>query len=76
MIEKLAFKMKYLNFYAYGMRDEKKISTKNLKFFKIINYSKVGKILKKADLLLMPYQSKISINSKILMMKYQNLFLL
>ena len=42
----------------------KKISTKNFKIFKIINYSKVGKVLKKADLLLMPYQSKISINSK------------
>lgn len=64
LIEKLAFKMKYLNFYAYGMRDEKKKSTGNLKFFKIVSYSKVGKILKKADLLLMPYQSKISINSK------------
>lgn len=64
LIEKLALKMKDFNFYAYGMRDEKKISTKNLKFFKIVNYSKVGKVLKKADLLLMPYQSKISINSK------------
>ena len=64
LIEKLASKMTDFNFYAYGMRDEKKISTKNLKFFKIINYSKVGKVLKKADLLLMPYQSKISINSK------------
>ncbi len=64
LIEKLALKIPDLNFYAYGMRDEKKKSTRNLKFFKIINYSKVGKILKKADLLLMPYQSKISINSK------------
>ena len=53
-----------INFYAYGKRNEKKFSTKNLKFFKIIKYSKVRKILKKADLLLMPYQSKISINSE------------
>tara|TARA_B100000941_G_scaffold281973_1_gene249974 strand:+ start:1451 stop:2485 length:1035 start_codon:yes stop_codon:yes gene_type:complete len=63
LIEKLALIMKDLNFYAYGMRDEKKLSTKNLKFYNFINYSRVGKILKKADILLMPYQSKISINS-------------
>ena len=43
---------------------KKKKSTKNLKFYHLINYAKVGKVLKKADLLLMPYQSKISINSK------------
>ena len=43
---------------------KKKYQLKILNFFKIINYSKVGKVLKKADLLLMPYQSKISINSK------------
>ncbi len=64
IIEKLASKMPDINFYAYGKRNEKKFSTKNLKFFKIIKYSKVRKILKKADLLLMPYQSKISINSE------------
>ena len=55
--------MKGFNFYAYGMRDEKKVSTKNLK---VLNYKllKSRKSFKKADLLLMPYQSKISINSK------------
>jgi len=64
LIEQIASKMPDLNFFAYGMRNEKKKSTKNLKFFKIISYSKVGEVLKKADLLLMPYQSKISINSQ------------
>ena len=29
LIEKLASKMKGLNFYAYGMRDEKKINWKS-----------------------------------------------
>lgn len=64
LIEKLAPLIPDINFFAYGMRNEKKKSTKNLKFFGIINYSKVGKILNKADLLLMPYQTKISINSE------------
>ena len=47
----------------YGLRDEKIRSFKNFKVFPIVSYKKTLKLIIKADLLLMPYQSKISINS-------------
>ena len=38
-------------------------SLRNFKIFPIVSYKKISKMINKADLLLMPYQSKISINS-------------
>ena len=63
IIRKLASISPKYNFYLYGLRDEKIRSFKNFKVFPIISYKKTLKMISNADLLLMPYQSKISINS-------------
>lgn len=52
------------NYYLYGLRDEKIKSFRNFNVFPIVSYKKTLKIVNNADLLLMPYQSKVSINSK------------
>ena len=63
IIKKLASISPKYNFYLYGLRDEKIRSLRNFKIFPIVSYKKISKMINKADLLLMPYQSKISINS-------------
>lgn len=63
IIKKLAILCPEYNFYLYGLRDEKIKSFKNFKVFSVVSYKETLKLIKKADLLLMPYQSKISINS-------------
>lgn len=63
IIKKLASLSPKYNFNLYGLRDEKIRSFKNFKVFPIASYKKTLKLIIKADLLLMPYQSKISINS-------------
>lgn len=63
MIKKLASLSPKYNFYLYGLRDEKIRSSRNFKVFPIISYKQTIKVINNADLLLMPYQSKISINS-------------
>ena len=63
MIKRLALISPNYNFYLYGLRDEKIRSLRNFKVFPIVSYKKTLKIISNADLLLMPYQSKISINS-------------
>ena len=45
------------------MRDENIKSFKNFKVFPLASYRQTIKLIKKADALLMPYQSKVSINS-------------
>ena len=63
LIKKLSLLTPEFNYYLYGLRDEKIVSCKNFKVFPIISYKKILNLISKADLLLMPYQSKISINS-------------
>ena len=68
LILEIAKKMPDKIFYLYGKRNEKfNIDTKykNIKFFKFVKYNQVPLILKKADLLLMPYSlSNVLVNSK------------
>ncbi len=63
IIKKLASLSPQYDFYLYGLRDEKIRSFKNFKVFPIVSYKKTLKLISNADVLLMPYQSKISINS-------------
>jgi len=63
VIKKLASLTPDKNFYLYGLRDENIKSFKNFKVFPLVSYKKTIKLICKADLLLMPYQSKVSINS-------------
>ena len=58
IIKKLASISPKYNFYLYGLRDEKIRSLRNFKIFPIVSYKKISKMINKADLLLMPYQSK------------------
>ena len=65
LIIDISKKMKNKIFYLYGNKNNFKIdSTKNMKIFNFINYSKLTKEIKKADLLLMPYSLKsVSVGS-------------
>ncbi len=63
IIKKLASLTPNLNFYLYGLRDENIKSFNNFKVFPLISYKEITKVIRNADILLMPYQSKISINS-------------
>jgi glycosyltransferase involved in cell wall biosynthesis len=63
LIKQLANLCPEYNFHLYGLRDEKIKSSKNFKVFPFKSYSETLDLIKNADLLLMPYQSKISINS-------------
>ena len=63
IIKRLASLTPELNYYLYGLRDENIKSFKNFKVFPLASYRQTIKLIKKADALLMPYQSKVSINS-------------
>ncbi len=63
IIKKLAKLTPDLDFYLYGLRDEKINSFKNFKVYPIVSYRESIKLINSADLLLMPYQTKVSINS-------------
>lgn len=63
LIKQLARVTPEYNYYLYGLRDEKIKSLKNFKVFSLVSYKKSIKNISNADLLLMPYQSKVSINS-------------
>ena len=64
LIKEIATLLPKVTFYLYGRRTEM-ISgfPKNVNIYSIIKYSSISKVIRKADLLLMPYQFKISINS-------------
>ena len=64
VIQKLSKLTPNIDYYLYGQRDEKVKPGKNFKVFQHVSYSESTKLIKSADLLLMPYQSKVSINSK------------
>ncbi len=64
LIKKLSNITPDLNYYLYGKRNEKINQSKNFKVFSIVTYKKMTELIEKADLLLMPYQSKVSINSE------------
>ena len=59
LIIEIAKILKKINFILYGLRNNEinnfKNIPKNIKIFKFIKYSRVPKLLHKADLLLMPY---------------------
>ena len=63
LIKQLARITPEYNFYLYGLRNEKIKSSRNFKVFSLVSYKKSIKMISNADLLLMPYQSKVSINS-------------
>ena len=63
VIQKLSKLTPNIDYYLYGQRDEDVRSTKNFRVFPHVSYSESTKLIKSADLLLMPYQSKVSINS-------------
>jgi len=63
IIKRLAQLTPEFNYYLYGLRDEDIKSFKNFKVFSLVSYKQTIKLIKNADLLLMPYQSKVSINS-------------
>ncbi len=63
VIRKLSRLTPEYDYYLYGLRDEKVSSSKNFKVYPIVSYSESIKLVKSADILLMPYQSKVSINS-------------
>ena len=63
IIKRLAHLTPEFNYYLYGLRDENIKSFKNFKVFPLVSYKQTIKLIKNADLLLMPYQSKVSINS-------------
>ena len=64
IIKKLSNITPEFNYYVYGKRNEKISSSNNFKVFPIVTYKKLTNLIGKADLLLMPYQSKISISSE------------
>ena len=64
LIKKLSNITPDLNYYLYGKRNEKINQSKNFKVFSIVTYKKMTELIEKADLVLMPYQSKVSINSE------------
>ena len=65
VIKKLSILSSSYNFFLYGKRNEKiKYFPKNVKIFSFQKYKSILKIIKKADVLLMPYQSKVSINAE------------
>ena len=65
----IAKRLNKYNFYIYGKRKENINSIlKNTKIFFQVPYNKIPKIISKADLLLLPYDGKVSINSS----NYQN----
>ena len=63
IIQKLSKLTPDLDYYLYGLRDEKISSSKNFKVHPVVSYRESVNLIKSADLLLMPYQTKVSINS-------------
>ncbi len=63
IIQKLSKLTPDLDYYLYGLRGEKINSSKNFKVHPIVSYRETINLIKSADLLLMPYQTKVSINS-------------
>ena len=64
VIKKLSSLSSSFNFYLYGKRNEEiENFPQNVKIFNFQKYKNIPKFIKKADVLLMPYQSKVSINS-------------
>ncbi len=67
LIIQLARKNPNLNFYLIGQVDKFKLFSKltpNVKIWKYVPYSKIPTILSKFDILLMPYQKNVQINSQ------------
>lgn len=66
IIKKLSRIYPQINFSVYGLRNEKisRDFLSNFNIHKYVNYSQVPKILCEADILLMPYENKVSINAK------------
>lgn len=70
LILNISKKIKELNFYLYGKRNNSEIKNmhipKNVKIYNFLDYSKIPSILRTADLLLMPYSTtNVSINSEV-----------
>ena len=65
-IYKLSKLFSKYTFHLYGKKDTqvKLNNTKNLKIFDYVNYNFVPKLLAKYDVLLMPYEENVMVNSK------------
>lgn len=64
IIEELAKKFKNIRFNLYGQNNGYKKPYKNIKYFGHISYSKVPKVLRKSQILLMPYSNNVHIRAK------------
>ncbi len=64
-LAKLAARCPKYNFHVVGKRNENiKIYSKNFKIYPFMNFKKILNLYKDADILLMPYQKQVSINSQ------------
>jgi glycosyltransferase involved in cell wall biosynthesis len=64
-LAKLSAKCPKYNFHAVGKRNENtKIYSKNFKIYPFMSFKKILNFYKRADILLMPYQKQVSINSE------------